>query len=81
VGPAPGRPSGGAGHLAGDLTGPAEGGVAAVLDALSAKGGAEDTRSLPQRQHDALAEASQRLIRSERLLSLCGNTAWLRAGV
>jgi hypothetical protein len=28
-----------------------------VLDALSARGGAEDTRSLPQRQHDALAEA------------------------
>jgi len=53
---------GGAGHLTGDLTGPAAAAVAAVLDALSAQGGAEDTRSLPQRQHDALAEACQRLI-------------------
>src|SRR5450631_2291269 len=70
---------GGAGHLTGDLTGPAAAAVAAVLEALSAKGGAEDTRSLPRRQHDALAEACQRLIRSERLLSLCSNTAWLRA--
>jgi len=55
---------GGAGRLAGDLTGPAAAAVAAVLDALSVKGGAEDTRTLPQRQHDALAEACQRLIES-----------------
>jgi hypothetical protein len=55
---------GGAGRLRGDLTGPAAAAVAAVLDALSARGGAEDTRSLPQRQHDALAEACQRLIES-----------------
>src|SRR5450755_2556129 len=56
--------SGGAGRLTGDLTGPAAAAVAAVLEALSAKDGAEDTRSLLQRQHDALAEACQRLIRS-----------------
>ena len=55
---------GGAGRLSGDLTGPAAAAVAAVLEALSAKSGAEDTRSLPQRQHDALAEACQQLIRS-----------------
>ncbi len=55
---------GGAGRLTGDLTGPAAAAVAAVLDALSARGGAEDTRTLPQRQHDGLAEACQRPIRS-----------------
>ena len=48
---------GGAGRLTGDLTGPAAA-VAVVLDALSGRGGAEDTRTLPQRQHDGLAEAS-----------------------
>src|SRR5450755_4105681 len=55
---------GGAGRLTGDLTGPAAAAVAVVLEALSAKGGAEDTRSLPQRQHDALAEACLRLTES-----------------
>ncbi len=55
---------GGAGRLTGDLTGPAAAAVTAVLDALSAKGGPEDTRTLVQRQHDALAEACQRLIES-----------------
>ena len=55
---------GGAGHLRGDLTGPAAAAVTVVLEALSAKGGAEDTRTLPQRQHDALTEACQRLINS-----------------
>ena len=55
---------GGAGHLTGDLTGPAAAAVTVVLEALSAKGGPEDTRSLLQRQHDALEEACQRLIDS-----------------
>jgi hypothetical protein len=55
---------GGAGRLTGDLTGPAAAAVTAVLEALSARGGAEDTRTLVQRQHDALEEACQRLIRS-----------------
>jgi hypothetical protein len=55
---------GGAGRLTGDLTGPAAAAVAVVLDALSGRGGAEDTRTLPQRQHDGLAEACQRLIDS-----------------
>ena len=53
---------GGAGHLSGDLTGPAAAAVAAVLAALGASGGPEDTRTLPQRQHDALEEACRRLI-------------------
>ena len=55
---------GGAGRLTGDLTGRAAAAVTAVLEALSVKGGAEDTRTLPQRQHDALEEACQRLIGS-----------------
>jgi len=55
---------GGAGHLSGDLTGPAAAAVTAVLEALSARGGPEDTRTLVQRQHDALEEACQRLIDS-----------------
>ena len=55
---------GGAGRLSGDLTGPAAAAVAAVLAALGASGGPEDTRTLVQRQHDALAEACQRLIES-----------------
>ena len=55
---------GGAGRLSGDLTGPAAAAVAAVLAALGASGGTEDTRSLVQRQHDALEEACRRLIES-----------------
>ena len=55
---------GGAGRLSGDLTGPAAAAVAAVLAALAARTGPEDTRTLPQRQHDALEEACQRLIES-----------------
>ena len=53
---------GGAGHLSGDLTGPAAAALTAVLGALGARGGPEDTRTLVQRQHDALAEACRRLI-------------------
>ena len=55
---------GGAGRLTGDLTGPAAAAVTVVLAALGARGGPEDTRSLIQRQHDALEEACQRLIES-----------------
>ena len=47
----------GAGIMSGDLTPECAGAVAAVLDALAAPAGAEDTRSQPQRYHDALAEA------------------------
>ena len=55
---------GGAGRLSGDLTGPAAAAVAAVLAALGARAGPEDTRTLVQRQHDALEEACRRLIES-----------------
>ena len=53
---------GGAGVLAGDLTPECASILATVLDALSAPAGAEDTRSQPQRCHDALHEAMRRLV-------------------
>ena len=53
---------GGAGVLAGDLTPECAAVVTAVLDALSAPAGAEDTRTHAQRTHDALQEAMQRLV-------------------
>ena len=52
----------GAGVLHGDLTPECASVVGAVLDALSAPAGAEDTRSQAQRFHDGLHEAMQRLI-------------------
>ena len=47
----------GAGVLNGDLTPQCAALVGAVLDALSAPRGAEDTRTRGQRYHDGLAEA------------------------
>ena len=52
----------GAGVLSGDLTPECAAAVAAVLDALAAPAGAEDTRTQPQRYHDALQEAMRRLV-------------------
>ena len=52
----------GAGVLNGDLTPECAAVVGAVLDALSAPAGAEDTRSHSQRYHDALQEAMRRLL-------------------
>jgi hypothetical protein len=52
----------GAGVLNGDLTPECAAVVGAVLDALSAPAGAEDTRSHAQRYHDALQEAMRRLL-------------------
>ena len=52
----------GAGVLAGDLTPECAAVVSAVLDALSAPAGTEDTRTHAQRYHDGLAEAMRRLI-------------------
>jgi Domain of unknown function (DUF222) len=51
----------GAGVMTGDLTPECAEAVAAVLDALAAPAGAEDSRTQPQRYHDALAEAMRRL--------------------
>jgi Domain of unknown function (DUF222) len=52
----------GAGVIRGDLTPDCAAVVAAVLDALSAPAGAEDTRTHEQRYHDALQDAMQRLL-------------------
>jgi hypothetical protein len=51
----------GAGRLRGDLTPRCAASVRAVLDALGKKTGPEDTRTRPQRDHDALEEAFRRL--------------------
>jgi hypothetical protein len=55
----------GAGVLTGDLTPECAAVVGAVLDALSAPAGAEDTRSHAQRYHDALQEAMRRLLAAD----------------
>ena len=52
----------GAGVLSGDLTPECAAVVGAVLDALGAPAGAEDTRSHAQRYHDGLQEAMRRLL-------------------
>jgi hypothetical protein len=53
---------GGAGVLYGDLAPDCAALVSTVLEALSGRAGAEDTRSKAQRWHDALAEALRRLV-------------------
>ena len=53
---------GGAGVMTGDLTPECASLVSTVLDALSAPAGAEDARTQPQRCHDALQDALQRLV-------------------
>src|SRR6202035_27218 len=52
----------GAGVMSGDLTPQCAAVVTAVLDALSAPRGAEDTRTREQRYHDALEDAMRRLV-------------------
>ena len=54
----------GAGVITGDLTSECAAVVTAVLDALSAPAGAEDTRTKDQRYHDALEDAMRRLVAS-----------------
>jgi len=54
----------GAGVISGDLTPECAAVVTAVLDALSAPRGAEDTRTKDQRYHDALEDAMRRLVAS-----------------
>ena len=62
----------GAGVLSGDLTPECAEAVAAVLDALAAPAGAEDSRTQPQRYHDALAEAMRRLVAANLLPDRAG---------
>src|SRR5580700_6638114 len=52
----------GAGVISGDLTPECAAVVTAVLEALSAPAGAEDTRTREQRYHDALEDAMRRLV-------------------
>ena len=52
----------GAGRLQGDLTPACAAALTVVLDALGRQAGPEDTRTLAQRQHDAIEEACRRLI-------------------
>ena len=69
----------GAGVLNGDLTPDCAAVVGAVLDALSAPAGAEDTRTHAQRCHDALQEAMRRLIAADLLPERAGQPvkAWV----
>ena len=69
----------GAGVLTGDLTPECASIMAAVLDALSAPAGAEDTRSQAQRYHDGLHEAMQRLVTAGLLPERAGQPvkAWV----
>jgi hypothetical protein len=53
---------GGAGRLTGDLSARSAAALRAVLDSLGKKAGPEDTRTLPERDHDALEEALRRLL-------------------
>ena len=62
----------GAGVIAGDLTPECAAVVGAVLDALSAPLGAQDTRTHGQRYHDALQEAMRRLAASDLLPERAG---------
>jgi hypothetical protein len=62
----------GAGVLGGDLTPECAALVGAVLDALSAPLGAQDTRTHGQRYHDALQEAMRRLAASSLLPERAG---------
>ena len=63
----------GAGVLHGDLTADCAAMVGAVLDALAKPSGAGDTRSKPERYHDALAEAMKRLLAGDLLPDRAGH--------
>ena len=69
----------GAGVLGGDLTPECAAVVGAVLDALSAPAGAEDTRTRAQRYHDGLQEAMRRLVAAGLLPERAGQPvkAWV----
>src|SRR5579859_7355938 len=62
----------GAGVIHGDLTPECAAMVQSVLDALAAPQGADDERTRPQRYHDALQEAMNRLLASDLLPKRAG---------
>jgi Domain of unknown function (DUF222)/HNH endonuclease len=63
---------GGAGKVDGDLTAGCAAALQAVFDSLGKHLGPEDTRTVEQRQHDALAEALHRLIKADLLPESAG---------
>jgi len=73
----------GAGVLGADLTPECTSLVQAVLDALSAPAGAEDTRTHAQRYHDALQEAMRRLVSADLLPERAGQPvkAWVHVSL
>jgi Domain of unknown function (DUF222) len=71
----------GAGVVTGDLTPQCAAVVTAVLEALSAPAGAEDTRTRDQRYHDALEDAMRRLVASGLLPERAGQPVKIWAHV
>ena len=72
---------GGTARLEGDLTARCAAAVDGVLGSLSARRGPEDTRSLGQRQHDALEEACLRLLASGCLPQRAGQPVRLELSI
>lgn len=64
----------GAGALRGDLTPEATAALQAIMESLGKKQGREDTRTEPQRHHDALLEACRRLIGAQMLPQRAGSS-------
>jgi Domain of unknown function (DUF222) len=62
----------GVGKLDGDLTAGCAAALQAIFDSLGKHLGPEDHRTIEQRQHDALAEALQRLIKADLLPESAG---------
>ena len=72
---------GGTARLEGDVTARCAAAVDGVLGSLSARRGPEDTRSLGQRQHDALEEACLRLLASGCLPQRAGQPVRLELSI
>jgi len=71
----------GAGKLGGDLTPQCAAALAAVLEALGKRAGAEDLRSKWQRDHDALEDACRRLIAAGCLPERAGQPTQIQLGM
>jgi Domain of unknown function (DUF222)/HNH endonuclease len=69
---------GGAGKLHADLTGRCSAALQAVLDTLGKKAGPQDTRSLLQRNHDAMEEMCRRMLASGCLPDRAGQPVQLQ---
>ena len=72
---------GGAGRIEGDLTARCAAALSAVLDSLSVPAGPEDTRTIVQRQHDAIEEACTRLIAAGTLPQRAGQPVRLELDI